>query len=534
MPVRPKFIWSHEYLNKLNDELGDECIVLCLSPVSFRMLIDMTAMLLWPTRYEDLPHDEISSYGKIAYQELNVPCSFNFDDVVTALGGINTTLAAIQAAIENQEISLDSVDLVTAITGVQLAIENQEIALDTGLLLPALTGIQTAIENQEMVCNCGSAGGSDDMGTVNVYCGCGCGSSGGGSGTPANPGDGVDETDETGPGGVPVEDYLPPLDETDFTNPDWQSNYSQEDVCALTHYMLMSWRNLILGVASGEIGASGVWNVINNMYWGLFTFTIAKPAVVQMILAAIGKLTGSSSVSTEIDRNYETLQCILLGQGSQETKVNNAYQIINSMALPFFTKLFMKSMLGVMPWGFIYAGTAASTAIANLPEWAYTRGCPSCVGNGGGEQGELTPPTGYKWIPASPTGFSVPILTPAFTHEGNGVFSKFYGATEQAEIRFAGNLEGAYAYSVQVIGHELTSYYQTSGHRLTPDGDYLFNVSKGMIANVLGAPIAVPDGWEMHGVTGALGKTYWRIYTGTLRVKVMMLVLNSYVNAAYP
>ncbi len=74
-PQRPKFLWNNAYLEKLAVELGDECIFLCLSPVSFRMLTDMTKMLLWATRYEE---GAVSELGITAYRELNVPCLEDF------------------------------------------------------------------------------------------------------------------------------------------------------------------------------------------------------------------------------------------------------------------------------------------------------------------------------------------------------------------------------------------------------------------------------------------------------------------------
>ena len=71
----PKFYWNGEYLSELETELGDECIFLCLSPISFRMLTDMTAMLLWNTRYKD---GVVPELAKKAYRELNVPCLHDF------------------------------------------------------------------------------------------------------------------------------------------------------------------------------------------------------------------------------------------------------------------------------------------------------------------------------------------------------------------------------------------------------------------------------------------------------------------------
>ena len=121
-------------------------------------------MLLWPTRYDDLPPDEISEYGRIAYQELNVPC--NFTNLVTVLeeirdaitnneptnlSGVELAIGGVQTAIENQVLTVDLGSLETVLTGIQTAIENQVLTVDLGSLETVLTGIQTAIENQEAV-----------------------------------------------------------------------------------------------------------------------------------------------------------------------------------------------------------------------------------------------------------------------------------------------------------------------------------------------------------------------------------------------
>ena len=81
-PQRPKFLWNNAYLEKLAIELGDECIFLCLSPVSFRMLADMSKMLLWATRYEE---GAVAELGKTAYRELNVPCLTDFYSLLDEL-----------------------------------------------------------------------------------------------------------------------------------------------------------------------------------------------------------------------------------------------------------------------------------------------------------------------------------------------------------------------------------------------------------------------------------------------------------------
>lgn len=476
---------------------------------------------------------DASKRGRLAaaaWKEAN-ECTYDsmgcLTELVAALGSINTTLAAIQAAIENQEISLDPADLVTAINGVQLAIENQEIALDTGLLLPALTGIQTAIENQEIVCNC-AAGGSDDMGTVNVYCGCGC-SSGAGTGS--------DLDDGTAPGGTPIDDAMPPVDQTDDYDDGENYEYSQEDACALVHWVLLFWRNTLLGVASGELATTGVWAVVDGMFSGIFGYTIPKPKVVDEILLWFGRLSGSSTLAAEIDRTYEAIQCRLLQRDIYRDKYADVCAIVDTWATNALTKLYAKRFIDILPFRWIYSSNVVGSTIANgiIPSWAYTRGCPSCIDTTPEDPqlGHLFPPDGLKWIPVNPSGHF--LFGSVLTYEGDGVFVRFAGSTEQWQVKFhadfgtGGTLpQNVRAYAVEVLSHEFTAYYQTSGHRLLPDGDYIFDVNKGLIANVLGAPIEVPTGWEMHAITGSALTTYWRVYTGTLRYRMMVLVSDTY------
>jgi hypothetical protein len=269
-------------------------------------------------------------------------------------------------------------------------------AVDLASVITAIEGVSDSVDNLALAMP--TEGSGEDVNTiVNVNCGCGCG--GGNTGGD----DGSSEPDETVPGGVPIDDYLPPVSDEDFDPVDPEDQPAQEDVCALVHYMLMWWRNTVLGIASGELSVSMVWGTVNTAFYGLFGFTIPKPAVVNDILAVIGKLTNSLNVSAEIDRNYETLQCMMLQHGDARSKMDNADGIIDSMSLPWITKNFMKRLLHVMPFGYIYSSNIIGNMISTyLPAWAFTRGCPSCV-DGGGEidpDAPIAPDNqAYEWVP---------------------------------------------------------------------------------------------------------------------------------------
>ena len=74
--TKPKFSWSEDYLTDLENELGsDGRQVICLSPVSFRVLADMSAMILWPTRWGLQAADNLPAMAHNIYKELNTPMS---------------------------------------------------------------------------------------------------------------------------------------------------------------------------------------------------------------------------------------------------------------------------------------------------------------------------------------------------------------------------------------------------------------------------------------------------------------------------
>jgi hypothetical protein len=270
-----------------------------------------------------------------------------------------------------------------------------------------------------MVCNC-AAGGSDDMGIVNVYCGCGCGS---GAGT------GSDLDDGTAPGGTPIDDAMPPVDNTDDYDDGTDYDFTQQDACALVHWVLLFWRNTLLGVASGELAISSVWSLVDGMFQGLFTYSIPKPGVVDEILLWFGRLTSASTLAAEIDRTYESIQCRLLQRDIYRDKYADVCDIIDTWATSALTKLYAKRFIDILPFRWIYSSNVIGSTITNnlVPAWAYARGCPSCV-----QEVEVDPfptvPTGYRWRVGTQAVYSV----------GGGVTATPLGNVVDASVPLAG------------------------------------------------------------------------------------------------
>jgi len=96
----PKFFWSVEYLSELENELGDECKILCLSPISFRLLADMSRMLLWGTRY-DVGY--VPELARIAYREMNIPCNDSLQSVFQTILDEIEELKDMEINVQNKQ-----------------------------------------------------------------------------------------------------------------------------------------------------------------------------------------------------------------------------------------------------------------------------------------------------------------------------------------------------------------------------------------------------------------------------------------------
>lgn len=215
-----------------------------------------------------------------AWKEAN-DCTFDsmscVTDLVTALTGINQTLAAIQAAIEGQEITLDA----------------------SGLL-PALAGIEDAIENISI-----SGGQSEeDMATVinNYGCGCGCG----------NGSTGPDLT-------IPESPVTPPTPGPTNENP-FASDYQK---CALSNYLIYSLRLSLLQSASWGGDYTGFADYLDGL-WGAIVDTVSgwvSRLPFASYLFTMQNINGNSGAVTYLsevfDQYFNDYVCTLFSSGSE-------------------------------------------------------------------------------------------------------------------------------------------------------------------------------------------------------------------------
>ena len=289
-----------------------------------------------------------------AWKDAN-DCTFDamgcLTELVSALTGINQTLAAIQAAIENQELAVDTGDLVLAVNGVQAAIESQQISLDAGDLLPALTGIQTAIENQEITCNCGAGGEGDDMVINNNLCCGGCGCGGANQPSPVPPPD-LPPEDTT-----PPQPDIPPYEEP----PPFYAPYFEQFVCNYSHYLYFKFRLLVLElgnlIAIGEANYGRVVELIGassaSIAWYHAVAWGAWYSIVSYAVNVFTNLTASAMVQ-EMDRHHEEFVCGLFSGDGAEEKRNNWLSVIDSLALAWPARYWLKLLTQNIDWSYFY------------------------------------------------------------------------------------------------------------------------------------------------------------------------------------
>lgn len=143
----PKFRWDIDYLQSLELELEDSGLkLLCLSPVSFRLVADMSAMLQWPTRFGLTRGEEVPDLADIAYQEINNPMNLvDLTEVITILTDL--TEAVRQLKLSTQ-FSVDCCETYSTLT------EDPEIEFGDGSPPPTYGGgdVEDWDEYQNYVC----------------------------------------------------------------------------------------------------------------------------------------------------------------------------------------------------------------------------------------------------------------------------------------------------------------------------------------------------------------------------------------------
>ena len=100
--VKPKIFWDVDFLENLSQQLGDECVLLCLSPISFHMLTDMAEMLNWHTRFTS---DEVPEIAREAYKQMSLPC--DLDELFESIGNIEETVTSLESEFRNMNIHVN-------------------------------------------------------------------------------------------------------------------------------------------------------------------------------------------------------------------------------------------------------------------------------------------------------------------------------------------------------------------------------------------------------------------------------------------
>lgn len=198
----------------------------------------------------------------------------------------------------------------------------------------------------------------------NCNCGCGCGNG------------------CTGTGG----NQLPPGDIPDNTNPPTLPGSTQDitgdevtpTMCAIANYMLLNWRTAIISINNGSLSQDGYQNFIYELFQGVWDWITDSATVFLETLGIFNASTSDTGVLvSEIDSNYDALQCAMMQEGTQAEIAQSLFDIVDGMALGFSTKYYMKKMLSYMP----LTSIRESNVVNNLTidEAYYNRGCPACV-----------------------------------------------------------------------------------------------------------------------------------------------------------
>jgi hypothetical protein len=299
-------------------------------------------------------------------------------------------LTGIQTAIENQVLTVDLTDfqaaLTTAINGVQTAIENQETGctVDFTELELILTGIQTAIEKLS----------EEDMQIINNMCCCGSG-----SGTNTNP-----KIDNMPPEDAP-EDPLPPL--PDIPQPSPAPNFTQY-MCNMSHTLVVNYRGWLMNISTlVETGEANYWR-INNVLTaviGTAFSVVALPWVAYYFLVTflLQRVTDNAAgrFGAAIDQHYDELVCALYSGDGLEDKRARFRAVIDSMALSWADRYWMKLVEQSIPYEVLYTEDWANKVFE--PEFQARECCGQTTDS------PIFPwedePLGYRWIYPSVNDF---------------------------------------------------------------------------------------------------------------------------------
>lgn len=298
--------------------------------------------------------DKRARLAAAAWKEAN-ECTLDsmscITELVTALTGINQTLVAIQQAIENQSISLDAGDIVTAVNGVQTAIENLEFD---------------------------SVISEDDMSIVINNCCC-CG--GASSTTPGIPGIPDDLPPDTAP---PTP--LQPVEEIEPFPPEEPEQEWLLTECAMAQFLAYTFRKLCIDIANGDFTQANMVAKLATYLPGAGWDFIGGAAQLALALISImSNLVGAGTIASEIDNKFETIKCALLNRSmTSSQRVSAIRTLIDTMSLPTLTRYAMKFIAGYIPVYYVFDLNTLAYAQSYLQDNGFfAAGCPGCVDTGG-------------------------------------------------------------------------------------------------------------------------------------------------------
>lgn len=329
-----KFLWSVDYLTELQNELGGNCYLLALSPISFRLLADMSSMLTWNTRFDS---GEVPELARVAYRQMNNPCELTVDNtsVVEAIESLGTLL---------------------------MSTLGNKIGSDVAAILEKV-GNGEQLTNEELM-------------TINNYVNVGCGC-GGGCGCASGA--------QSVPDGVPLDTNPPVVDAPAGNLP--PENVT-DDACAKAQFMLISWRNAILALENGDYDRERYSNWVYGLFSESWDWVVEKAAVVMDTIGIVGNV--SQGTAQAIDAEFINLKCALLKGGTQAEVAARSNAVIENMGLGAMQTYLMKRILYYMPLTSVF-----DSSVEGPGAEYFVAGCPACVDVI--PSSLPLPPVGYIW-----------------------------------------------------------------------------------------------------------------------------------------
>lgn len=341
---------NNGYIIPDNASPGDmDCILVFYpnDPTYLAALLGSITYLATWTAWERDP-DKRGRIAAAAWKDAN-ECTLDsmscITDLVTALTSINQTLAAIQTAIENQSLSLDTANIEAAIGGVQTAIEN--LTFDSVMT-------------------------EDDMSIVINNCCCG-----GSSSTPTIPGlpDNLPPNTQPPTPTQPIDDYEP------FPPEEPEANWLQNE-CAMAQFLLFTFRKICLDAANGDFTQANMIAKLATYFPGSgWDFIGGAAQFALALLTVISNLVDTATIAAEIDSKFEAMKCALLNRNvSASERIGQIRVLIDLMALPTLTRYAMKFIVGYMPAYYVFDLNTLAYAESYLQDNGFfAAGCPACV-----------------------------------------------------------------------------------------------------------------------------------------------------------